>query len=82
MRKMIWVATTTTFVISCVLFGPADFMAKAMLGLAGAFLCGALLWTLSRCGFVKSSSGSVQKVLCLLVCVVSVVLVGLFDYWR
>lgn len=77
MRDKIIISTVASFCIISFL-SPPDAVSQLILGSAGAFLCAVTLLILARCDFMKSSSRYLQALVCVLVCMVSVLLVFLY----
>lgn len=71
MRDKIVISTVVAFCISSWL-SPPDAVAALVLGFESAFLCGAALLILARSNFMKSSPRSIQALVCVLVCILSV----------
>lgn len=81
MKKKIIISTMIAFFISFVL-GPADLISQLTFGVISAFLCCAALLILARFKFVKSSPNSMHTLVCLLVCIVSVLFVQWLPWLR
>ena len=71
MRDKVMISTVVAFCISTWL-SPPDAVAALVFGFGSAFLCGAALLILARSNFMKSSSRSMQALVCILVCILSV----------
>ena len=81
MKKKIITSTMIAFFI-CFVLGPPDLINQLTLGLMSAFLCCAALLILTRFKFVKSSPNSMHTLVCLLVCIVSVLSVQWLPWLR
>jgi len=77
MKKKIVISTIVAYCMCCLL-GPPDRVSQLFYGLLAALLCAVPLLILARCGFVKASSTSVHTLLCVLVCMVSVLSVACY----
>ena len=75
MKKKVLISTIVAFCIGYLL-GPPDMISELVYGLIAALLCAVPLLIFARCGFVKASSRSVQTLICILVCVISVLSVA------
>lgn len=71
MKTKIVISTIVPFPIAFLL-APPDLMAEIMLGVTASLLCAIPLLILARCSFVKSSSNSIHTLVCILVCLVSI----------
>ena len=60
---------------SAFFFGPPDLISQFVFGIPAALLCGLSLLILSRFNFMKSSSKSVHTLVCVLVCLISVLFI-------
>lgn len=76
MRDKIIISTVASFCIISFL-SPPDVITQLTQGYAGAFLCAVTLLILARRDFMKSSSNCLQALVCVLVCMISVLLVNL-----
>jgi hypothetical protein len=76
LRTKIAMSTAVAFLSSFVLTPSPDPFSSLVFGTPAAFLCGVSLLILSRFNFLKSSSKSVQILVCVLVCMVSVLSVA------
>ncbi len=81
MRDKIVISTVVAFCISSWL-SPPDAATALVLGSGSAFLCGAALLILARSNFMKSLSPSMQAVVCILVCILSVLAVHASALYR
>lgn len=88
MRDKIIISTVASFYIISFL-SPPDPVTQITFGFAGVFLCAVTLLILARSDFMKSSSKYLQALVCVLVCIVSVLLVFLYlfrqaiaGYWN
>lgn len=77
MKKKIIISTIVAYCI-CYLLGPPDRVSQLVYGLAAALLCAVPLLILARCRFVKTSSKSVHTLVCVLVCMISVLSVACY----
>ncbi|MDY0355137.1 MAG: hypothetical protein RBR19_04610 [Sedimentisphaerales bacterium] len=73
-KKKIIITIVTAHVIGCLL-GPPDTISQLILGVMTAAVCAVLLLVLARFAFVKSASPPMQTLVCVLVCMLSVLLV-------
>lgn len=71
MKKKIIISTIVAFLISCWL-SPPDLLSALTYGVGSALLCCIPLLILARRKFVKSSPNSMHTLVCILVCMVSV----------
>lgn len=71
MKKKIIISTIIAYFLGFLL-GPPDSISQLTYGVIAALLCCAALLILARFKFVKSSPSSMQIVVCILVCIVSV----------
>jgi hypothetical protein len=76
LRTKIALSTAVVFLSSFVFTPSPDPFSSLVFGTPAAFLCGVSLLILSRFSFMKSSSKSVQTLVCVLVCMVSVLAVA------
>ncbi|UCD52629.1 MAG: hypothetical protein JSW27_08325 [Phycisphaerales bacterium] len=76
MKRKSILAIVGSFLISGLL-GPPDAVTQTVYGLAGAILCAITFLILSRCKFVRSSSKQMQMLICVIVCMISVLAVHL-----
>ena len=74
MTKKIIIATVTAYVVGCLL-GPPDMISQLTLGMMTAVICAVPLLVLVRFAFVKSASPPMHTLVCVLVCMLSVLLV-------
>ncbi len=74
MRKKIVIAAVIAFVVGALL-GPPDAVSQLIFGVMAGVLCGVSLLILARFAFVRSTSGPMQTLVCVLVCMVSVLAV-------
>lgn len=81
MKKKIIISTMIAFFISFVL-GPADAISQLTYGVISAFLCCAALLILARFKFVKSSPSSIHTIVCILVCIVSVLSIHIWMLYK
>lgn len=81
MKNKIIISITIAFSVSVVL-GPADPISQLTLGVISAFLCCAALLILARFKFVKSSTSSMHTIVCILVCIVSVLSIQIWMLYR
>ena len=77
MKKKIIISTIVAHCI-CYFLGPPDMISQLVNGLTAALICAVPLQILARCGFVKASSRSVHTLLCVLVCMISVLSVACY----
>ena len=75
MRDKIIISTVVSFYIISFL-SPPDVISQLTLGYAGAFLCAVTLLILARSDFMKTSPRYLQALICVLVCMASVLLVN------
>lgn len=71
MRKKIIVATTVAFVIGALL-SPPEAISQLISGVTGGVLCATPLLVLRRFSFVQTASAPIHTLVCVLVCMVSV----------
>ena len=71
MGKKIIISTIIAFLIGYSL-GPPDLISQLIIGFVAVLLCCVPLLILARFNFVKSSSNSMHTLVCVLVCVISV----------
>lgn len=76
LRRKIAMSTAVVFFSSFVFTPSPDPLSSLVFGAPATFLCGVSLLILSRFSFMKSSSKSVQTLVCVLVCLVSVLSVA------
>lgn len=76
MNIKIIISAVIVYLVGSIL-APFDALASLVFGIESVFLCCILLLILSRRKFVKSSSNSVHTLVCILVCIISVLSV----YW-
>jgi membrane-anchored protein YejM (alkaline phosphatase superfamily) len=69
------------FLVSFVL-GPPDLISQLTLGAISAFFCCVTLLILTRLKFVKSSPNSMHTLVCILVCMVSVLSVQIWMLYK
>lgn len=74
MKKKIIITIVTAYVIGYLL-GPPDMISQLTLGMMTAAVCAVPLLVLARLAFVKSASPPMQTLVCVLVCMLSVLLV-------
>lgn len=77
MRKKIIIAKAVAFFIGNLL-GPPDLISQLIFGAMAAFVCAVPLLILARLAFVKAASGPMHTLVCVLVCVISVL--SMFSY--
>jgi uncharacterized membrane protein len=80
MRRKIIISTAVSFFIWGVL-GIPDTISQVVFGIMGAILCAIPLLVLSRCDFIKSSSKQVHTLVCVLVCMISILAVTCHMEW-
>ncbi len=80
MRRKIIISTAVSFYIWGLL-GPPDHISQVVFGIMGAILCAIPLLILSRCEFVKSASKPVHTLVCVLVCMISILTVTCHMEW-
>jgi hypothetical protein len=73
MKKII-IYSIIAFVLSFLL-GPSDIISQFMLGLLSVFFCVITLLILARFSFVKVSSPSMKTLVCILICIISILLI-------
>jgi O-antigen ligase len=71
MSKKIAIATAVAFFIGS-LFAPPDVASQLTLGIMAAFVCAGPLLILARVAFVRAASPPMHTLVCVLVCIVSV----------
>ena len=76
LRMKIIISTAVAFLSGFVVTPSPDPFSALVFGIPAAFLCGVSLLILSGFSFMKSSSKSVQTLVCVLVCIVSVLSVA------
>ena len=76
LRMKIVMSTAVAFLSGFVFTPSPDPFSALVFGMPAALLCGVSLLILSRSSFMKSSSKSVQTLVCVLVCIVSVLSVA------
>ncbi len=77
MGKKITIATAIAFAIGC-LQGPPDVASQLTLGIMAAFVCAVPLLILARVAFVRAASPPMHTLVCVLVCIISVL--SIFSY--
>ena len=70
MKTKIAISTIAAFFLG-LMFGPPDPLTLLVLGVEAAFFCAVPLLILARRDFVKSASGPVHTLVCVLVCMVA-----------
>ena len=71
MKQKIIISTIIAYIISFML-GPPDLISQFTFGFESAFLCFVLLLILDRRKFVKLSHNSMHTLVCILVCIISI----------